>query len=211
VYPEPGMVAMGLIGDESVEQEVEIRAAEDEQVLLVAARSKDGLVEAEILQPVVSANQPGRIRVRVQGPVPEGPLHGVVLVETSHPTCPEVRISVFGEGLHGIRSDVREVVFGAVPFRATQKQTVVVTCDADVQVRSVRASSPSVAVEEVRREGERVIVTVRTQPDLPLGGFRGCLLLEVGSGPVRKVKLPFRGQVVVADGRPESAVVAVMR
>ena len=198
LFSEPRFVALGLIGDEPVEAVVEIRTLGAQPFYLGQAASDDPLVEAIVEEALVTRDRPGSVRIRVYGPVPDGRYRPAVLLETTSEAVPSLRIPLFGESLRGLRCDRREIVFAEVPSGTSRTRRIKLDVNSGLGVGAIRPSNESVEVAAIQRGPDSVVVELRNNAKLPLGEFRGFLILEVDGGQSRKVKLPFRGRVIEA-------------
>jgi hypothetical protein len=198
LFIEPPFAALGLIGEEPIETVIEVKTAGEQTLHLGQATCNDPLVEALIEDPTVTRNKPGRIRLLVHGPVPEGRFRPTVSLETTSFAVPRLNIPLFGESVKGLRSDRREIVFDEIALDSSQTGRITLFCDPGVQVAGIRTADRTVDVQQIKREPEAIAVTLRSHPQLPLGRFQGFLVLEVNNGRSRKIKLPFRGRVIEA-------------
>jgi len=197
VFCEPSLVSLGLIVSEAVEAEVSVKTLSDQPIEVLAARCTDPAVAVDLQDEVVTRARLARLRIRLATPLPEGPYTSIVWLETTSPEVPRLRVALRGESITGLDCDRREVVFDAVPLGTCQTQRVTLVQDTDVHVGGVRTTNEAVEVEAVQRGGNRVVVTLRSSSKLALGRFQGQLILEVNGRLARKVKLPYRGQVVM--------------
>jgi hypothetical protein len=199
LFIEPEFVALGLIGDEPIESVVEVKTLSEQPFYLGKATCDDPRVEAVVADPEVTRTEPGRILLRVNPPVPVGRYRPAVWLETTSLEIPKLRIPLYGESIQGIRSTCREVSFGEVPFAVQKTQRVSFLVDAGVSIGGIRIADRSAEVASIERGPERTDVTLRTSRKLPLGEFRGFLILEVNNGGNHKIKLPYRGRVIAAE------------
>lgn len=202
LFAEPASVALGLIGADMIVEEVRIATVSNEPVRLLGVACDDPVVEVELLEDEATAAQPARLRVRLQGPVPEGRFSGRVAVHLASQDPAVVSIPVFGESFAGLRCDRRAASFEAVRLGHAATRELRFACDEGVGVVAVRTSNDAVSVKSVERTDGRITVQLRSDPRLPLGRFDGALILEVSRERNRIVRLPYRGQVVLDDGRP---------
>jgi hypothetical protein len=196
LFTRPSFVALGLIGDEPIEALVQVETCNEGSFELVAASSSDPQVEVLIGRECVTRDEPGRVRVCVYGPVPEGRFRPVVWVDTTSSSVPRLRIPVFGESVCGLGCNSRRIVLGEIPLRTSHTKTVTFSCEPGVRVGGIRTSNETLDVTAIDRKNGTIVVTLESNTRLPLGEFRGYLILEVNNGQARKVKLPYRGRVV---------------
>ena len=197
VFAEPEFVSLGLLGSDEVAVEVQVRTLGEEPVHLLQATCSTPGVFVDLLDEQVSSTLPATVHISVCPPVPEGSFRPTVFVESDSAAVPRLRIPLLGESVRGLRADRRALVFEQVPLGTSQTQRLTLTHDPGVHVGGARTVDDAVDVQSVEREGEKVVITLRTSPRLPLGTFRGMLILEVNNGTARKLKLPYCGQVVV--------------
>lgn len=196
LFTEPGFVSLGLPGSKLIEAEIAVRTLSEQPIHLMAAACSDPGVVVDLPDEPVTRTRPARVRIRVYAPLPEGRFQSTVFVETTSAEVPRLRIPLLGESVAGLDCDRREVVFDAVRLGTSCTQTVTFSRDPDVRVGAVRTSNEALDVQAVRREAGRVAVILRSNVHLPLGSFRGYLILEVNNGRARKIKLPYHGRVV---------------
>jgi hypothetical protein len=199
LFTEPEFLPLGLIGDEPVECTLEIRTVADGPFYLGRAACDDPQVEVTVEEPTVTSAEPGRIRVLVYPPIPKGRFRPTITLDTTSAAVPLLRVPVYGESIVGIACDRREVVFDGVPLGASRTRQVTLTPAPEMRVRAIRVSNQSLEVAQIQRGADRIVLTLRNSSKLPLGAFRGFLILEVDNGQGRKIKLPFRGRVIEAE------------
>ncbi len=202
LFTEPFMVGLGFLPVESadsVEASVDLRTITEETFQLLGAWSNDPAVEVIIEEEYVARDDPGRVRVRVYLPVPEGRYQSTVWIATDSVEVPKLRIPLVGESIAGLRCDRREIVFEDVVLGEAQTRTVTFSHDASMRIGEVRKSNETLDITEIKRSPGRVTATLKTRKRLQLGGFRGYLTVNVNDGRARKVKLPYRGNVLERD------------
>jgi hypothetical protein len=186
-------VSLGFISDLAVEAEVTVRTLAAGPVTLFSATCDDPAVHIELPEAPITASQPGCLRIRVPAPVPTGPYHHTLWIDTTSADVPRLRVSLHGEADTRLTCDKREVTFDCVPLGDVIERQVRVHCAPGVEISSVRSSRDAVAITGVERSEHNTLVTVRSASHLPLGSFDGHIVFEVGG---RWVRLPYRGQVV---------------
>lgn len=196
VYAEPDLVALGLLGDESLDAAIEIRTFARRPIRLLAVGCDSPYVEVELASDRVSAGAPAKLRVKIHTPVPEGRYRPVIWVETDSEDVPRLRIPLYGESVRGLSSDRREVVFEAVPLGSQETRSVELTWAPPVRVAGLWTSNESVEIQKSERRAGGWVLVLGNNPKLPLGIFRGFLIVEVDDGQARKIRIPFRGRVV---------------
>jgi hypothetical protein len=196
LFTEPSFVPLGLIVDDPLELVVPVKTADDQTVELLSASCTDPYVEVLIEADQVTRQEPGRLRVRVHGPVPEGRFRPVIWVDTTSAAVPRLRIPAYGESLAGLRCDCRAAAFGEIPLGTSGTSTVIFSWEPGVRVGGIRTSNETVDVTAIDRDDSQAVVTLKSSARLELGEFRGFLIVEVNNGQARKVRLPYRGRIV---------------
>ncbi len=203
LFAEPGYVALGLLPVDSadwIEAVVQVRTTSKETFCLLGAWSNDPMVDAIVEQERVTRDSPGCVRVQVYPPLPEGRRQPTVWVATDSAEVPEMRIPLMGESIAGLRCDRREIVFGDVIFGEAQTRAVTLSHSARVRIGEIRKSNEGLEITEIKRSPGQVVIALKTKLRLRLGNFRGYLTVAFNDGRSRKVKLPYRGNVI--EGKP---------
>ena len=196
VFAEPEVVSLGLFEDSSKPVEGSIRSLDDQPLELVRAAADSAALSVEIEQHRVDRYTPGRLVIRASGTLPIGPLQATVLVETTHPRCPRIRIGVTGERTVGLSVDPLALRVGAIQLNASPPQTLRIAERNGSRVRGVHSTSSSLQIRSFKRDSEGSEVVFAFDPILPLGTVTGLLTLEVEDKDVRRVSLRCAGQFI---------------
>lgn len=202
-FADPEFVSLGFLGPTGIEAETLIRTLRDEPVQLLSLTSTDDRIHATLLDDTTSRTRPARVRIQVDGTVPAGELSGEIFVETAGEDTPRIRIPVLGEAGTGIQCPARQIEWPAIPLGQAQSTELVLQAGADTHVTGVRSSNDAVDVTRIERRPGRVLLTLATNPQRPLGSFHGHLVIEARvNDQDRKLRLPFQGRVVIPKNDP---------
>lgn len=203
VYVQPEFVPLGLFGDQPGDVEFTICAWSKEPVRLLATSSTDPRVEVQLKDDVVRVDSPATVRVRINGPFAAEAFSAEVFIETTSADVPRLRIPLFGDAGCIANCEQRELDLGLIPFGAAPKQILSFSLHADVVLAAARTEPAHIDVPNIERTKAGAVLTITSASNLPIGTFRGMLLLETTSnGQTRIIRFPYRGRIIENAPRP---------
>lgn len=205
VFAEPDVVSLGLFEEASTAVTVTIANLDDQPIEIVRAVTDNPAIAVGVMQARIERHKPGAVSIRASGELPIGPIGATVVVETTHPTCPRIRIGVTGERTQGLTLDASALNAGRIPFNTNSAHTLRVFERNGSRVRGLHSSSPSIQIQSVKRERDTSEVVFAFDPTLPLGSVLGLITLEVEDPQPRRVAIRCSGQLVLSNDSSSAA------
>lgn len=199
VFADPPVLSFGIVDSDRSDgeaAEIAVATAGLERIEIVAVTCDAVWATATIERESIEIGKPGRIRITLDTVGLDRPLQASLLVATTSPEVPVLRIPLLGEVTNRIRPQRDDLDFGAVGLGSSEVRELQLELSPGTSVRDMRPTNEAIDVFAVTRTADSIVVRMRSSSQLPLGSFNGMLLLELGDAPARRMRLPYRGQVI---------------